>query len=116
VASRARPRWLDDRVPSKNWRALLTRRKPADVPQHGHPKLAHRVKVLETSSRRVRRRVAALEEGLQEQRRLNLRVAELTDVVTELVGAAARGEDEFRRVLSQLDPAGAGEPDQRHDG
>jgi hypothetical protein len=103
-------------VPSKNWRALLTRRTSVDVPQHGHPKLAHRVEVLETSSRRVRRRVAALEEGLQEQRRLNLRIAELTDLVTELVGAAARGEDEFRRVLGQLDAAAEHHTDQHHDG
>jgi hypothetical protein len=107
---------LDDRVAPPNWRALLPRRKQADVPSHGHPKLAHRVVVLERSGRRVRRRVAALEEGLQEQRRLNLRVAELTDLVTELVGAAARGEDEFRRVLAKLDPAGGHEADQQHDG
>lgn len=40
--------------------------------------LHDRVRVLED-------RVAVLEEGLHEARRLNLRVAELTDLVTELV-------------------------------
>lgn len=59
--------------------------------------------------------MAELEEDLQEQRRLNLRVAELTDLVTELVAAAARGEDEFRRVLGRLDHAAVQSTDQQHD-
>ena len=46
-------------------------------------------------------RIAEMEEDLQESRRLNLRVAELADLVSVLVGAAARGDDEFRRVLDQ---------------
>ena len=99
----------------KNWRAALSRGKQTEVPQHRHPKLAERIKVLEQMGRRTRRRVAALEDGLQEQRRLNLRVAELTDLVTELVGAAARGDDEFRRVLERLDPSVARAVDQQHD-
>jgi hypothetical protein len=106
---------LDDRVPKKNWRALLPRRH-AEVPEHGHPKLAHRVEILERSGRRVRRRVAALEEGLYEQRRLNLRIAELTDMVTDLIGAAARGEEEFRQVLARLEASDLRERDQQHDG
>ncbi len=102
-------------MPLKNWRAALPRRTQTEVPPHRHPKLAERIKVLEQFGRRTRRRVAALEEGLQEQRRLNLRVAELTDLVTELVAAAARGDDEFRRVLGRLDPAVGRAADQRHD-
>jgi hypothetical protein len=96
----------------------MPRRKQVDaprVPHHRHPKLAHRVVRLERGRVRIRRRVVALEEGLLEQRRLNLRVAELTDLVTELIGAAARGEDEFRRVLAKLDPADGPEPDRGHD-
>ena len=106
----------------RNWRAVLSRRTQVEAPPHQHPKLAkriselsHRVFVLESARRRTRLRVEALEEGLQEQRRLSLRVAELTDLVTELVAAAARGEDEFRRVLSRLDPASGPAPGQPHD-
>jgi hypothetical protein len=61
-------------------------------PSHSHPQLRKRIAEVEA-------RVGEVEEGLQENRLLSLRVAELTDVVTNLVGAAARGEDEFRRAL-----------------
>ena len=42
---------------------------------------------------RVRARLDALEAEVQESRRLNRRVAELTDLVTELVVPLARHED-----------------------
>jgi hypothetical protein len=61
-------------------------------PSHGHPQLQKRIAAVEA-------RVGEVEEGLQQNRQLSLRVAELTDVVTHLIGAAARGEDEFRRAL-----------------
>lgn len=50
----------------------------------------------------LRRRVESLETQLQESRRLNLRVAELLDVVQELlVPVAARDEDRIRAVLDE---------------
>ncbi|HSV39874.1 MAG TPA: DUF6752 domain-containing protein [Nocardioidaceae bacterium] len=42
--------------------------------------------------RGVRARLAALEQEVQEQRQLNRRVAELTDVVAELLVPLARNE------------------------
>ena len=42
----------------------------------------------------VRARLDALEAEVQENRRLNRRVAELTDLVTELIVPLARREDE----------------------
>jgi len=42
----------------------------------------------------LRRRVAALEAEVQEARALNLRVAELTDLVTELMVPLATGDEE----------------------
>ena len=41
----------------------------------------------------LRRRVAALEEEVQECRQLNLRLAELTDVVTDLLVPLSRGDE-----------------------
>lgn len=46
-------------------------------------------------------RIAELEQELQESRRLNQRLAELTDVVTEvLVPAADREDDKIREILA----------------
>ncbi len=48
----------------------------------------------------VRTRLVALEEEVQENRQLNRRIAELTDVVTELlIPVEARDEDRVREVL-----------------
>lgn len=50
----------------------------------------------------LRRRVAALEAEVQETRALNVRVAELTDLVTELlVPLAQRDEDQLRALLAK---------------
>jgi len=50
----------------------------------------------------VRARLAALEEELQECRQLNRRIAELTDVVAELlVLVDDRDEERVREVLAQ---------------
>ena len=50
----------------------------------------------------LRRRVAALEAEVQEQRALNLRVAELTDLVTELmVPLATRDEERIQATLAK---------------
>jgi uncharacterized coiled-coil protein SlyX len=46
-------------------------------------------------------RIAQLERELQESRRLNQRLAELTDVVTEvLVPAADREDEKIRQILA----------------
>jgi hypothetical protein len=52
--------------------------------------------------RMLRDRVAVLEDEVQECRRLNRRVAELTDIVQELlVPLADRDEDALRKKLEQ---------------
>ena len=50
----------------------------------------------------LRRRVAALEREVQECRALNVRLAELTDIVTELLlPVEARDEETLRRLLDK---------------
>ena len=50
----------------------------------------------------LRKRVAELEAEVQECRQLNLRVAELTDIVTELLVPLARGDkDELEATLAK---------------
>ena len=54
----------------------------------------------------MRRRYAALEEELQESRRLNRRVAELTDVVQELlIPLADQDPNRAREILSRYGDA-----------
>jgi len=50
----------------------------------------------------LRRRVKALEAEVQECRALNLRLAELTDIVTELLlPVAQRDEEKLRELLAR---------------
>jgi ABC-type transporter Mla subunit MlaD len=95
-------------VLKRRWRDMVSRRRK--VPPHGHPQLRKRIRSLERDNRRLGaalenrhqrlvQRIAELEGGLQEQRALSPRIAELTDLVTTLVAAAARGEQEFRKAL-----------------
>lgn len=50
----------------------------------------------------LERRVAALEEAVQENRALNVRLAELTDVVSELLlPVAARDEKKLEELLGK---------------
>jgi hypothetical protein len=50
----------------------------------------------------LERRVAALEAAVQENRALNVRLAELTDVVTELLlPVAARDEERLEELLEK---------------
>lgn len=50
----------------------------------------------------LEKRVAALEEAVQENRALNVRLAELTDVVTELLlPVAARDEQKLEELLGK---------------
>lgn len=52
--------------------------------------------------RTLRARVKALEEEVQENRQLNRRIAELTDVVTELlIPLEARDQDRVDEVLAR---------------
>jgi len=50
----------------------------------------------------LEQRVAALEEAVQENRALNVRLAELTDVVSELLlPVAARDEEKLEELLGK---------------
>ena len=50
----------------------------------------------------LEKRVAALEEAVQENRALNVRLAELTDVVTELLlPVASRDEEKLEELLGK---------------
>ncbi|HYO41317.1 MAG TPA: DUF6752 domain-containing protein [Nocardioidaceae bacterium] len=54
--------------------------------------------------RRLADRVAALEAAVEENRRLNQRLADVVDVVTEvLVPAVDRDDERLRRALADLD-------------
>jgi hypothetical protein len=54
--------------------------------------------------RSLRKRVAALELEVQESRRLNQRLSDVVDVVTEvLVPAADRDDERMRAALDRLD-------------
>lgn len=78
--------------------ALHARREgPADEQQEG---LALRQQV-----NRLRRRVVDLEQEVQELRRLSHRLAELADLVQELlVPAATRDDERLKRLLDDYDP------------
>lgn len=51
------------------------------------------------STRSLRRRVAELEDEVQECRAVNIRVAELADIVTELLVPLTEGDKETARAL-----------------
>lgn len=60
------------------------------------------VPALRRQVRELRRRVATLETEVQEQRRLNRRVAELTDVIEQvLLPAADRDDERLREALEK---------------
>jgi hypothetical protein len=55
------------------------------------------------AGRRLERRVTALEEAVEENRRLNQRLADLIDVVTELlVPALDRDDERVKEALANL--------------
>ncbi len=69
----------------------LRRRRPSDVASA-------------EEQRRLADRVAALEAAVDENRRLNQRLADVVDVVTEvLVPAIDRDDQRLRRALADLD-------------
>jgi hypothetical protein len=68
----------------------------------GHDLARYRAGVHAEGIEALRRRVAVLEDEVQECRQLNLRLAELTDVVQELLlPAAARDEEGIAAVLEK---------------
>ena len=58
-----------------------------------------RDKLESPSTRSLRRRVAELEDEVQECRAVNIRVAELADIVTELLVPLTEGDKETARAL-----------------
>lgn len=74
-----------------------------DAPQgarEGRPRLAKAEKEIAT----LKRRLAAVEQELQEVRHLNKRLAEITDVVAEvLLPAEERDEQRLRDLLTRYD-------------
>src|SRR4051794_22362067 len=65
----------------------------AGVGPHQHPHLRNRIDKLE-------KEIVGLREELLEQRLLSHQVAELSDLLTSLIGAAARGPEEFDQALA----------------
>ena len=73
---------------------------PEQASQEGPP----RWKRAQQEIRELRERVAALEVEMQECRRLNKRLAEITDVVAEvLLPAEQRDESRLRALLSDYE-------------
>jgi len=76
---------------------------PAADPQEARQRLNRALKRID----RLDARVAELEHSLHEERQLQRRVAELTDVVSELlVPAMDRDDERVRGALDRLDPPG----------
>lgn len=73
---------------------------PQGARQAGRPRLAKAEKEIAT----LKRRMAAVEQELQEVRHLNKRLAEITDVVAEvLLPAEERDEQRLRDLLTRYD-------------
>jgi hypothetical protein len=73
---------------------------PQGAGQQGRPRLAKAEKEIAT----LKRRMAAVEQELQEVRHLNKRLAEITDVVAEvLLPAEERDEQRLRDLLTRYD-------------
>jgi uncharacterized protein DUF6752 len=62
-----------------------------------------RLRANEDADRRLAQRVAALEEAVEENRKLNQRLADVVDVVTELlVPAMDRDDERVKKALADL--------------
>jgi hypothetical protein len=89
------------RVVRKARRARQVLKERGQTPLPGHDNAPRRAL---TQVTRLRKRVAELEQEMQETRRLSRRVAELTDLVQELLlPAADRDEEKLRRLLDGYD-------------
>lgn len=65
--------------------------------------LKSRLRENEEAEHRLARRVAALEEAVEENRKLNQRLADVVDVVTELlVPAMDRDDERVKKALADL--------------
>jgi C4-dicarboxylate-specific signal transduction histidine kinase len=80
-----------------------------DLPARLRSRLTGKARSVRTSTRqrvgnqRLEARVAALEEAVDENRRLNQRLADVVDVVTEvLVPAADRDDERLQQALARL--------------
>jgi hypothetical protein len=70
----------------------------------GRPPLAGRLRRAEKNIDALRRRVTELETEVQEARHLNKRLADIADVMAEvLLPAGERDEERLREVLSRYD-------------
>lgn len=85
---------------AKRWLSTVTGA-PAPTPEV--EQLRKRVQTLENRANRQANRLSELESEIQEQRHLNRRLAELTDVVQELLVPAVDRDDE--KVAALLDPS-----------
>ena len=83
--------------------AEVTTEQGATGPE-GRPPLARRLRRAEKNIDALRRRVAELETEVQEARHLNKRLADIADVMAEvLLPAGERDEERLREVLSRYD-------------
>jgi hypothetical protein len=84
----------------------ITRKQPAPAAPGPTPgqKPGPRWKQTQKDMEALRRRVEVVEQELQEARQLNRRLAEIVDVVAEvLLPAEQRDEDRLREVLARYD-------------
>ncbi len=82
----------------------LPKQKDPQLCSQGKPAGPARWEKAEKEIAALRRRVGRLEKEVQEARQLNKRVAEITDVIAEvLLPAEERDEDRLRAVLSKYD-------------
>jgi hypothetical protein len=83
---------------------------PGSVDDDSVP-LTRRVQAMSKRLQKQQQRLRVLEQEVQESRRLHKRVAELTDVLTELlVPAMDRDDERVRRALEALDVREPDEP------
>lgn len=86
-------------------RLLRRKSEPTPPAQQAQPQgQAPRWKKAQREIAQLRRRVTLLEQEVQELRQLNKRVAEVTDVVAEvLLPAEHRDEDRLREILARYE-------------
>jgi hypothetical protein len=90
----------------KSLTKMITRKQPAPANPVAAPgqKPGPRWKQTQKDIQALRRRVEVVESELQEARQLNRRLAEIVDVVAEvLLPAEQRDEDRLREVLARYD-------------
>lgn len=87
-------------VRAAGWRLVSRIAPTATVSISEVPGLREQVRRLNRELDQARHRIATLEDEVQEARRLNRRIAELTDIVEEvLLPAADRNDERLRQAL-----------------